>query len=92
MADLRWVRPEHLHSMFEVDFRGFGWSNRAKVLWSSVILAILWVIWIERNARIFRDVYEDLDSIWDKVCFLASLWASVDKSFKDIPLFLIVRN
>ncbi|KAK9287462.1 hypothetical protein L1049_015883 [Liquidambar formosana] len=92
LANLSWVRPQHSYSLLEVEFRGFGQSKRAKVLWSSVVLAIFWVIWIERNSRIFRDLVEEMDGIWDRVCFLASLWASVDKSFEGIPLSLIIRN
>ncbi|KAK9266438.1 hypothetical protein L1049_007440 [Liquidambar formosana] len=92
LANLSWVRPQHSYSLLEVEFRGFSRSKRAKVLWNSVVLAIFWAIWIERNSRIFRDLVEEMDGVWDRVCFLASLWALVDKSFEGIPLFFIIRN
>ena len=70
---------------------GFGSNKMARALWNSMILALMWSIWMERNARIFNDK-EMLQDIFEKAKYLASLWASMDKSFKGFPLSLIVTN
>ncbi|KAK9286213.1 hypothetical protein L1049_014598 [Liquidambar formosana] len=75
LANLSWVRPSY--SLLEVEFRGFGRSKRAKVLWSSVVLAIFWVIWIERNSRIFRDLVEEMDVLASLLDFLSNLYSSL---------------
>lgn len=67
-------------------------TKRAKSLWSSAILAGFWVIWLERNVRIFKYKYEEMEGLWDRVCFFASLWALVEKLLKGIPQFLVFRN
>lgn len=47
-------------------------------------MAALWVIWLKRDNRIFGNSREeDVNSLWDRARFLASLWASVSKEFQD---------
>jgi len=66
----------------------FGRGDKAKVLWKYVVLALLWVIWQERNSRIFEDRQEDnINCFWDRIKFLASLWASISKEFQDTSFF-----
>lgn len=37
---------------------------------------------MKRNKRIFeRDRGEEIDHLWDIVCYMASLWASVSPDF-----------
>ena len=66
-------------------------NNLAKVMWKCLVLSLVWVIWIEWNNRIFEDkvISEDLFEI---AKYLAYLWASTDKAFKDFPFSLIVLN
>lgn len=45
---------------------------------------VLGHIWMERNARIFEDKFDDMASLWDRV-----LWASALTSFRRTPLFSI---
>ena len=52
----------------------------------------MWVIWIERNNRIFEDKVMGSDDLFEKDKYSASLRASTDKAFKDFPLSLIVLN
>lgn len=58
------------------------WSSS---LWKCSVLATLWIIWLERN-RIYGDSSEeDVNSLWNRARFLASLWAS--KEFQDTWVF-----
>ncbi|RVX08577.1 hypothetical protein CK203_014299 [Vitis vinifera] len=43
---------EHFH-MLSITFSGFGLSRRGIVLWQAACIALIWVVWRERNARIF---------------------------------------
>lgn len=55
--------------------------------------AIFGVIWMERNRRVFEDGrVEELGSSWERVRFLASLWAEVFSEFRDSSFFAISSN
>ena len=71
---------------------GFATNNLAKVMWKCIVLSLLWVIWIERNNRIFVDIVMSIEDLFEKAEYLASLWASSDKTFKEFPFSLIVLN
>ncbi|RVX13545.1 Transposon TX1 uncharacterized 149 kDa protein [Vitis vinifera] len=59
------------------------------VLWQAASIALIWVVWWERNARIFEDKARNSVVLWDSIVFLASLWAFCSKAFKGIPLNVI---
>ena len=42
-------------------------NSRRKKLWDVAVFAICWSLWLERNSRIFENIREEIDSIWDKV-------------------------
>lgn len=71
----------------------FAKGEQARVLWKCSVLATLWVIWLQRHKRIFRDSREeDVNSLWDRTQFLASLRASISKEFQDTLFFFIHLN
>ena len=41
--------------MMTIDYKGFGKFKRCRVLWQTACIALIWVVWRERNARIFED-------------------------------------
>ena len=83
------MEPVGVREVFEIDFWGFGRNRKAAILWRCAFLALFWVIWIERNARIFEDKESSLSFLWDRVHFLGAFWAHSAKEFRDIPLFLL---
>ncbi|RVW40626.1 Transposon TX1 uncharacterized 149 kDa protein [Vitis vinifera] len=64
-------------------------AQRGIVLWQVASIALIWVVWWERNARIFEDKARNSEFLWDSIVFLASLWAFCSKAFKGIPLNVI---
>ena len=70
-----------------------GGGKKAKVLWGCSVLAIFWVLWMERNRRIF-EVYEGVgvQFLWERIRFWVALWASVSEVFKDYSFSSILRD
>ena len=58
---VNWVPPTQLSDLFSQNHSGFGKGKKAKVLWGCAVLAVFWVIWMERNRRIFEDYSR---SVW----------------------------
>ena len=75
--------------MLSSNFNGFGSSKRGIVLWQNACIALMWVVWRERNARIFKDKARNSEYLWDSICFLTSFWAFCSKVFKGIPLNML---
>ena len=72
--------------MLSINYNDFGLSKRGIVLWQAASIALIWVVWRKRNARIFEDKVRNSEYLWDFIHFLASLWAFCSKVFKGIPL------
>ena len=53
LAKTDWVPPRSISDMLSITFSGFGLSRRGIVLWQAVCIALIWVVWRERNTRIF---------------------------------------
>ena len=52
-ADMAWVMPFNCASLLVMCFDSFGNGKKTFILWSCAILAIFWVVWIERSRKIF---------------------------------------
>ena len=55
LAKMDWVPLRSISDMLSINYNGFGLSKREIVLWQAACIAIIWVVWRERNARIFED-------------------------------------
>ena len=55
LVHVDWVPPRSICNIMNVSYRGLGNTNTGKVLWKLVCLALMWIMWLERNARIFED-------------------------------------
>ena len=86
LAKMDWVSPRSISDMMSINYKGFGTSKRGIVLWQNACIALIWVVWRKRNARIFEDKTRNLENLWDFIHFLASLWAFCSMVFKGIPL------
>ena len=90
-ASLTWEMPAGSRQFLSVSRLGFGRGKKAKVLWGNSVLAVIWVIWMERNRRIFED-YKGvgLEELWLRVKYLAALWSSFSAEFRDYSTSLIL--
>ncbi|XP_020420593.1 uncharacterized protein LOC18774736 [Prunus persica] len=88
-----WVIPEGCFELFSIRFDALGRGKKAKILWGSLMQAVVWNLWMERSRRIFED-YKGVGvaELWDRVKFWAALWASTSPAFKDVPYPIIMRN
>ncbi|RVW46188.1 Transposon TX1 uncharacterized 149 kDa protein [Vitis vinifera] len=82
LAKMDWVPPRSISDMMSIKFKGFGTSKRGIVLWQAASIALIRVVWWERNAMIFQDKARNSEFLWDSIFFLASLWDFCSKAFK----------
>ena len=75
--------------MMSINYKGFRLSKRGIVLWQAACIALIWVVWQERNVRICEDKARNLENLWNSIHFLASLWVFCSMVFKGIPLNML---
>ncbi|RVW79083.1 Copper-transporting ATPase PAA1, chloroplastic [Vitis vinifera] len=78
--------------MLVISFRGLGNSVRGKILWQIACLTLIWMVWQERNNRIFEDKGRTEEVVWDLIWFYSSLWASCTEAFRGVPLSILQIN
>ena len=88
-AGMEWVQPSNICDMLVISFKCFGYSIRGKTLLRIACLSLLWIVWRERNARIFEDIWKTLEMMWDQLHFYVSFWAYYTNIFKPYPLGVI---
>ena len=86
LAKMDWVPPKNISNMMFINYKGFGKSKRGVILWQNACIALIWVVWRERNAMIFDYKARNSENLWDSIHFLASFWAYCLAGFKGIPL------
>ncbi|RVW36076.1 hypothetical protein CK203_079689 [Vitis vinifera] len=86
---LVWVPPRSLEDMLVITFKGLGNSLRGKTLWQIACLTLIWMVWQERNNRIFEDKGRTEEMVWDLIRFYSSLWASCTEAFRGVPLNIL---
>ena len=78
--------------MMVIAFKGLGNSLRGKILWQIACLTLLWLVWQERNNRIFEDKGRTEEMLWDLLLFYSSLWATYTVAFSGVPLSALQLN
>ena len=86
LAKMDWVPLRSILDMMSIYYKRFGNSKRGMVLWQNACITLIWVVWWERNVRIFEGKARNSENLWDSIHFLASLWAFCSVVFKGIPL------
>ena len=78
--------------MLVIVLKGLGNSLRGKTLWQIACLTLVWMVWQERNNRIFEDKGRTEEMLWDLILFYSSLWASCTVAFRGVPLSVLQLN
>ena len=73
-----------------ISFRGLENSIRGKTLWQIACLTLLWIVWQERNTRIFEEKWRLEGMLWNLFHFYSSLWVSCTAAFRGVPLDLLL--
>ncbi|RVW46854.1 Transposon TX1 uncharacterized 149 kDa protein [Vitis vinifera] len=92
LAGLDWVPPRSFEDMLVIAFKGLGNSLRGKTLWQVACLTLVWIVWQERNNRIFEDKGRSEETLWDLILFYSTLWASCSAAFRGVPLNVLQLN
>ena len=69
-----------LHQFLLIKFQGFGSRKEFKILWQFSIFAILWCIWLERNARSFNDSFSTIGFVWYRIT-IGFVWYRITIGF-----------
>lgn len=51
-------------------------NSKKKVLWTNLIGACFWCIWLERNNKTFKDEENHPNHLWEDIIYLAALWST----------------
>lgn len=72
-----WSRSLTRIGLFSEKSNAFGKNKKPKKIWNCGVLAVILVVWMERNKRTF-EAYggAELEELWEIIKFWASLWAS----------------
>ena len=81
---LSWEVPNNLLDLLK-GCLNVRWSKTIKKLWVTVVWAVSWGIWRERNSRIFKEEYESVFNLWDKILYWVAIWVKSCKHFTGIP-------
>lgn len=65
---------------------------RGKEMWWLFFLAVIWIIWKERNSRCFDGVDADESILKDRIKVTITSWVMSNSSFKGYSIVQIVRN
>ncbi|XP_016192737.1 uncharacterized protein LOC107633643 [Arachis ipaensis] len=72
-----WVIPGTMKDLFG-SWIGMHGRRQGQKLWMVAFFAVIWNIWLERNARIFKNVRASIDSIQTKTVLSYKEWYDCD--------------
>ena len=69
---MAWVQLDSICDMMVISFKCFRNSIRGKTLWRIACLSLLWIVWRERNVRVFENTWKMSEMMWDALHFFVS--------------------
>ena len=86
---IQWIFPQSVSLMM---VSKVGGRKGRSYLWRTAVLAIMWVIWLERNNRIFEGIEASVEDLWEKVRFWTAIWVYKTKSFEQFSFLDLNRD
>ncbi|XP_077242381.1 uncharacterized protein LOC143882877 [Tasmannia lanceolata] len=81
-----WIFPNSiLELVLSWDF--VPWKKKGKLLWKLCLIALCWVIWKERNSRVFNGVAKSSYWLFMKIIALVIFWAKSLPQFQFVSAF-----
>ncbi|KAL4184979.1 hypothetical protein AMTRI_Chr10g228290 [Amborella trichopoda] len=80
---IHWVTPPSVKAHLTCNFDSC-WPKAGRILWKATVVATIWVLWLERNSRIFRGSKLRTLALLSKVTTLVTFWASNRNFFAGI--------
>ncbi|XP_016164765.1 uncharacterized protein LOC107607312 [Arachis ipaensis] len=68
-----WVIPGTIKDLFE-SWRGMHNRQQRQKVWMTAFFAVIWNIWLERNARIFNNTRASIEGIQTKTVLSYTEW------------------
>lgn len=59
---------------------------KSRLLWDSLMLAFIWVVWIERNERIFANNFRNDFHLFNSILFFVEFWTGALQSSGTEPV------
>ena len=72
---IQWVMPRSVKSFFFIWRNWFG--KHLSIVWNMVPACLMWLVWQERNARIFEDNVRNLEHLKCLLFHTLFLWAHI---------------
>ena len=72
---IQWVMPRSVKSFFFIWRNWFG--KHLSIIWNMVPACLMWLVWQERNARIFEDKVRNLEHLKCLLFRTLFLWARI---------------
>lgn len=93
MLDFSFYFSRNIDDFITEGFGGNALKGKVFILWNCAARAVLWLLWRERNSRIFEDKRTLIDSLFVNIKNTASWWASIHKKvFCNHSLSLIMQD
>lgn len=86
MFGMQWVMPCGVADLFHQRRLGISYDVRRKILWKSVLNAIPWKFWLERNNRVFRNKSSSMEDVVQSIVLSVSEWVCSRKEFLGVAL------
>lgn len=86
-----WVLPRSILDLYKAWWVPLK-SIRGKVMWRASFVAVMWIIWKERNARCFENSALAVDALVDNLKFSMASWMVANPHFYGYAIDQIILN
>ncbi|KAL4204372.1 hypothetical protein AMTRI_Chr01g109510 [Amborella trichopoda] len=84
LCGVQWVMLPTVKELLS-SYPASHWLKAGRTLWKAAGAAIVWIIWKERNSRIFQGIAIECPALFHKVTSLVTFWASNHGIFSWLP-------